>query len=167
MRVRYNGAMNNPPLEVALGTILRQRDLRIAIAESCTGGLICDRITNVAGSSQYFRGGVIAYDYDVKVRHLGVVRDILETYGAVSEEVVAQMARGVRQVMQADIGIAVSGIAGPGGGMPSKSVGLTWIALSTRDYEAARRFVWDGDRRFNKEASAEAALQFMLDFLEA
>ena len=154
------------PLELQIGTLLRQRSMKIAIAESCTGGLVADRITDVPGSSDYFIGGVVAYAYEAKVTLLHVSWDTLRLYGAVSREVVIEMARGVRTALGADIGVSVSGIAGPGGGLPEKPVGTTWIGLSARDGDWARKFVWDGDRRANKEASAQAALQFVLDYLD-
>jgi len=152
-------------LEVAIGELLRQHGLKLATAESCTGGLVADHITNVPGSSDYFIGGVVAYSYEAKVALLHVSWDTLRADGAVSRETVVEMARGVRTALGADIGVSVSGIAGPGGGMPDKPVGSTWIGLSANDGDWARRFVWKGDRRTNKEASAQAALQFVLDYL--
>lgn len=154
------------PLEVVLGQLLKERGLNLATAESCTGGLIADRITNVPGSSDYFRGGIVAYAYEAKVALLDVSWDTLRTYGAVSKETVIEMARGVRIVLGANLAISVSGIAGPGGGLPDKPVGTTWIGLSTTEGDWARKFVWQGDRLENKALSAEAALQFALDYLE-
>jgi PncC family amidohydrolase len=153
-------------LEEILGENIRTRGLTLATAESCTGGLVSDRITNVSGSSEYFPGGVVAYSYEAKVNLLGVSWDTLNTHGAVSEEVVLEMARGARKLFNADIGLSVSGIAGPMGGLPDKPVGTTWIGLATISGEWARQFVWDGDRAQNKHYSAEAALQFSLDYLE-
>jgi len=154
------------PLELQIGTHLRLRNLKIATAESCTGGLVADRITDVPGSSDYFVGGVVAYAYEAKVALLHVSWDTLRLHGAVSRETVIEMARGARTVLGADIGISISGIAGPGGGLPEKPVGTTWIGLSARDGDWARMFLWDGDRRINKESSAQAALQFVLDYLD-
>jgi PncC family amidohydrolase len=151
--------------ETTIGTILRQHGLKLATAESCSGGLLADHITNVAGSSDYFIGGVVAYSYEAKVALLHVSWDTLRAHGAVSRETVVEMARGVRTALGADIGISVSGIAGPGGGLPDKPVGTTWIGLSATDGDWSRKFVWKGDRRSNKEASAQAALQFALDYL--
>ncbi len=119
----YNTGMADKPLEVLLGELLRQRGLRLAVAESCTGGLIGHRITNMAGASTYYMGSVTAYAYEAKVRLLGVRWTTLEKFGAVSQETVIEMARGVRNALAADIGVAVSGIAGPGGGTPDKPVG--------------------------------------------
>lgn len=151
--------------EIAIGEFLHQNGLKIASAESCTGGLVADTITNVPGSSEYFVGGVVAYSYEAKVALLHVSWDTLRTHGAVSRETVVEMARGVRTALGADIGISVSGIAGPGGGMPNKPVGTTWFGLSANDGDWARTFLWQGNRRANKAASAHAALQFVLDYL--
>ena len=153
-------------LERTLGELLRGRGLKLATAESCTGGLIADHITDVPGSSDYFVGGVVAYAYEAKVASLHVSWDTLRLYGAVSRETVIEMARGVRTTLGADIGVSVSGIAGPGGGMPEKPIGTTWIGLSARDGDWARVFTWEGDRRANKESSAMAALQIVLDYLD-
>ncbi len=158
--------MTKPTIEIQIGKILRQRGLSLATAESCTGGLIADRITDIPGSSEYFTGGVVAYAYEAKVALIHVSWDTLRKYGAVSRETVIEMARGVRTALGADIGLSVSGIAGPGGGLPDKPVGTAWIGMSANDGDWARTFIWDGDRRQNKENSAQAALQFVLDYLE-
>jgi PncC family amidohydrolase len=153
------------PLEVLVGELLRQRGLRLAVAESCTGGLIGHLLTNVAGSSTYYVGSVTAYAYEAKVRLLGVSWETLEKYGAVSAETVVEMARGVRLALAADVGLAVSGIAGPSGGTPEKPVGTTWIGLSSPREEFARHYLWSGDRLANKEQSAEATLKLLVDYL--
>lgn len=153
-------------IETKVAELLQARGLNLATAESCTGGLVSDRITNVPGSSEYFRGGVVAYAYEAKVSLLKVSWDTLRTYGAVSEETVIEMARGVRTALGVDIAISVSGIAGPGGGLPDKPVGTTWIGLSTTEGDWGRKFIWEGDRLQNKSLSAEAALEFLLDYLE-
>lgn len=153
-------------IEITLGNLLRQRKLSLATAESCTGGLVASRITDVPGSSEYFLGGIVAYAYEAKVAMLGVSLDTLQDYGAVSKETVIEMARGARTALGADIAVSVSGIAGPGGEMPGKPVGTTWFGLSTTAGDWARRFAWDGDRLTNKTLSADAALQFVLDYLE-
>lgn len=153
-------------LEVLIGQLMRDKGLRLATAESCTGGMVADRITNIPGSSMYFQGGVVAYSYEAKVSLLSVLWDTLRTYGAVSKETVIEMARGARIALGADIAVSVSGIAGPGGGMADKPVGTTWIGLSTTAGDWARMFVWDADRLQNKVLSTEAALQFVIDYLE-
>jgi PncC family amidohydrolase len=152
-------------LEVRIGDLLRERGLKLATAESCTGGLIAHRMTNVPGSSDYFLGGVVAYAYEAKVAQLGVSWDTLRAYGAVSRETVLEMARGAKASLGAEIAVSVTGIAGPGGGLPNKPVGSTWVGLVTPEGEWARHFVWSGDRLENKELSAEAALQLLLDYL--
>jgi len=152
-------------IEIQLGDLLRARGIKLGTAESCTGGLIADRITDVPGSSEYFIGGVVAYAYEAKVALLGVSWDTLHTYGAVSRETVLEMARGARKVLGADLAVSISGIAGPGGGLPDKPVGTTWIGLSAPDGDWARKFVWESDRRGNKELSVDAALQFVMDYL--
>ncbi len=153
-------------LEAVAGRLLRQRELKLATAESCTGGLIADRITDVPGSSDYFVGGFVAYAYEAKVASLGVSWDTLKTYGAVSRETVLEMARGARRVLEADLAIAISGIAGPAGGLPEKPVGTTWIGLVTPEGEQTQVFYWKGNRRENKELSAEAALKMLIEYLE-
>jgi PncC family amidohydrolase len=153
------------PLEVVAGKLLRQQGLRLAVAESCTGGLVGHLITNVPGSSTYYMGSVTAYAYEAKVRLLGVRWETLEKYGAVSKETVLEMACGVRRALAADIGTAVSGIAGPGGGTPDKPVGLAWVGLSAAGVDEAWRFNWEGDRLYIKEQSAHAVLQRLVDYL--
>lgn len=152
-------------IEEQIGELLRERGLKLATAESCTGGLVGDRITNIPGSSDYYIGGVVSYAYEAKVALLGVSWDTLQTFGAVSRETVLEMARGVRKALSADIAVSVSGIAGPGGGLPDKPVGTTWIGLSSQDGDWARAFCFDGDRETNKASSADAAFQFVLDYL--
>lgn len=152
-------------LEAQIGDLLRTRKLKLATAESCTGGLIASRITDVPGSSDYFIGGVVSYAYEAKVSLLHVSWTTLNTFGAVSRETVVEMARGVCEVFKADIAISVSGIAGPGGGLPNKPVGTTWIGLSAQDGIWARVFCFEGNRLQNKSSFADAALQFLLDYL--
>jgi PncC family amidohydrolase len=153
-------------LEVALGRMLSAAGLKIALAESCTGGLVTSRLTDVPGSSDYVEGGIVAYSYEAKERLLGVSHDTLVTFGAVSAETALEMARGVRRVFQADLGIGVTGIAGPGGGMPGKPVGLVYMALSAADWERTERRVWKSDRVGNKGLSADAALRLIRTYLE-
>lgn len=152
-------------LETNVGNILRERGLKLALAESCTGGLVGDRITNISGSSEYFIGGVVAYAYEAKVALLGVSWDTLNSKGAVSHETVLEMARGARKALDTDIAVSISGIAGPGGATPDKPVGTTWIGLVASDGEWTKLFQFSGDREGNKASAAEAALQFLLDYL--
>jgi PncC family amidohydrolase len=154
------------PIEVLVGELLRRRGLRIAVAESCTGGLIGHLLTNVPGSSTYFVGGCQVYAYEAKVRLLDVSWDTLERYGAVSKEVAIEMAHNVRQVLATDIGLSATGIAGPGGGMPQKPVGYVCIGLSTPDGDQAWSYNWDGDRLANKQRTAEQALRLVVEYLQ-
>ncbi len=152
-------------LEFLIGPLLRQAGLKLALAESCTGGLIGHRVTNVPGSSDYYLGSVTAYAYEAKERLLGVSHDTLVRYGAVSQQTALEMARGIRRVLEADIGVSVTGIAGPGGGLPGKPVGLVWIGLSTPGGDWAFQYFWKGNRVENKVESAQAALQRLYDYL--
>ena len=152
-------------LEVLVGVLLRQRGMKLAVAESCTGGLVGHRITNVPGSSDYYLGSVIAYAYEAKERLLGVPHETLVTFGAVSHETALAMASGVRRALAADVGLSVTGIAGPGGGLPNKPVGLVWIALSAPGVEWAFCYLWHGSRVENKALSAQAVLQLLMDYL--
>jgi nicotinamide-nucleotide amidase len=160
------------PLEVQVGQWLRRREMKLVAAESCTGGLIGHRITDVPGSSDYYLGSVIAYAYEAKERLLSVDHETLTRFGAVSAQVVLEMASGARQALAGDfpierlVGLSVSGIAGPGGGMPGKPVGLTWIGLSAPEFDCAWSYVWEGDRAANKQQSAEQALRLLLDYLQ-
>jgi PncC family amidohydrolase len=153
-------------LEVAVGELLRERGWTLAMAESCTGGLIGHRITDVPGSSEYYLGSITAYAYEAKEVLLGVRHRTLYELGAVSRETALEMARGVRRVLHADVGMGVTGIAGPGGGTPTKPVGLVYIALVTPDGEWVEEHVWDGDRSINKALTAEAALDLLCRYLE-
>ncbi len=146
------------PLEMTIGRLLAARGLTIATAESCTGGLIAHRLTNVAGSSAYLMGGAVSYSNAVKQNLLGVPAATLVTHGAVSAETALAMARGARRLFAVDMAVSVTGIAGPGGGTPQKPVGLTFIGLAADGYETVERHVWNHDRIGNKESSAEAAL---------
>ncbi|MBC7225832.1 MAG: nicotinamide-nucleotide amidohydrolase family protein [Thermoflexales bacterium] len=155
----------DPLPEVVVGHLLRERGLTLAAAESCTGGLLSHRITNVPGSSDYYLGSVTAYANAVKERLLGVPRGVLETWGAVSRETALAMARGARRLLGADLALSVTGIAGPGGETPGKPVGLTYIALAASDGEWVEEHRWTGDRSANKAASASAALALLRWYL--
>jgi len=157
--------MAGEPLEQIVGDTLRAQHLTLAVAESCTGGLLGHRITNVAGSSDYFLGGVISYSNAAKEQLLGVTATTLAAYGAVSQAAAQEMAQGVRRLLGAHIGLSVTGIAGPGGGTPDKPVGLVYIGLSAEGQELSRRFVWSGSREENKAASAQAALDLLAEYL--
>jgi len=153
-------------LEIQVGNLLHERGLKLALAESCTGGLLSSRITDVPGSSEYFLGSIVAYAYEVKVALLDVSWETLNTYGAVSHETVIEMARGARKRLNGDVAIAVSGIAGPGGGTPEKPVGTTWIGLATTNGEWTKKFRFEGNRRQNKSFTADAALGMLVEYLQ-
>lgn len=145
-------------LEETVGAILAARGWWMAAAESCTGGMVAARMTDVAGSSAYFRGGVVAYDNAVKVEALGVDGDLLRAHGAVSEPVARAMADGVRARLQADVAVAVTGIAGPGGGTAAKPVGTVVIAATGLGRARVRTFRFIGDRALVRAQSVQAAL---------
>lgn len=149
-----------------MGELLHQRGLQLAIAESCTGGLISHLITNISGSSTYYLGGMISYANQAKVRLLGVKPGTLDQFGAVSEAAALEMAHGIRLALAADIGISVTGIAGPTGGTLEKPVGTVWIGISTADEEYARHFLWSGTRLAIKKQSAKAALSLLVEYLQ-
>jgi PncC family amidohydrolase len=153
-------------LEIQIGALLRLGGKKLATAESCTGGLIAHRLTNVAGSSDYFIGGVIAYAYEAKVKLLDVSWDTLKSCGAVSRETVLEMSDGAALRLGTDIAISVSGIAGPAGGLPHKPVGTVWVGLTAPDGKWARLFLFHGDRQENKASAAQAALQMLLKYLQ-
>jgi PncC family amidohydrolase len=154
------------PLAVELGHRLLERGLTLALAESCTGGLIGDLITDVPGSSDYFLGSAVTYAYSAKENLLGVTHETLLARGAVSAETAAEMAQGARRIFGANIAAAVTGIAGPGGGMPGKPVGLVHVHLSATDAEIGERHVWGSDRMGNKLLSAEAVLWLVIRYLD-
>ncbi len=159
-----NGTFDN--LEVRVGELLIAQKKTLAIAESCTGGLLTHWLTNVPGSSAYLIASVIAYAYEAKVAALGVSWETLNTYGAVSAETARAMAAGARTRFSSSLGLAITGIAGPGGGMPGKPVGLTFLALDSGDETLVERHEWKGDRIQNKEQSARAALLLVKNHLE-
>ncbi len=158
--------METDRLAQQIGDMLRSRGLTLAVAESCTGGLLGDHITDVPGSSDYFLGGVLAYSNQVKHGLLGVRAETLEVHGAVSAQCATEMAQGARRLLGSDVALSITGIAGPGGGSDGKPKGLTYIHLSAPDREEGLRALWPGDRRANKEDSARAALRLLLDYLE-
>ncbi|MDB5081416.1 MAG: CinA domain protein [Chloroflexi bacterium] len=154
-------------LENKVGELLRSLGLTLSSAESCTGGLVGHRLTNVPGSSEYYLGGVISYDNRVKQGLLQVPAAVLETAGAVSEPCALAMAHGVRQLLGTSLAVSTTGIAGPGGATPGKPVGLVFIALADANgYERCESYVWTGDRETNKALSAEAALKMVGEYLE-
>jgi PncC family amidohydrolase len=139
------------------------RGVTVATAESCTGGLIAEAVTDVAGSSGYFLGGIVAYADRVKATQLGVPDAVLAAHGAVSAQVARAMAVGARERLGADVTVAVTGIAGPGGGSDEKPVGLTYVAVADEAGMDVRRHQWQGDRQAVKHSSAVAALEMLIE----
>ncbi len=148
-------------LEEVVGKLLLEKKRTIATAESCTGGLIGARFTNVSGSSRYFERGVVTYSNQAKTQLLGVPADVIEKHGAVSEQVAVLMAEGVRKLAGADYGLSVTGIAGPTGGTPQKPVGLVYIGFAHQTDSYAQRFMFGEDRKTNRERAAQAALNLV------
>lgn len=149
------------------GALLKAKKLTIACAESCTGGLLTSRLTDVAGSSEYVMGSVVSYSNDVKMKVLGVKESTLATVGAVSEDTARQMAEGVRCVIGTEVGIGVTGIAGPGGGSAEKPVGLVYIAVSVLDNETVvTKNIFIGSRAEVKKQTTEKAMDMLLECLQ-
>lgn len=158
--------MNTSTIEAQVGTLLRQHQRTVCTAESCTGGLIAHRLTDIPGSSDYLMGGIVAYSNTLKVQMLGVREQTLIAYGAVSAPTAYEMAVGARWAMGTDYALSVTGIAGPGGGTDLKPVGLTYIGLAGPDgLLVVDRRIWSGNRVQNKQASAEAALYLLLSHI--
>jgi len=151
--------------EEEIGALLRQKGLTLGVVESATGGLISHRITDIAGSSDYYKGSVTAYSNEVKTGVVGVKEATLNQYGAVSPEVAEEMAQGGRKTLSADICIADTGIAGPGGASAGKGVGLFYIGLSHGESTFSRKHNFTGDREQNKHSAAEAALSWLKEYL--
>lgn len=154
-------------LSARVAAACREHGIRVATAESCTGGLVAHAITEVAGSSAYFVGGVVTYANEVKIAAVDVPPEVLAAHGAVSAQVARAMADGVRRRLQADVGVAVTGVAGPDGGTAAKPVGLTYVAVADADGQEVQRHLWDADRSGNKRRSAVAALELLLHRLGA
>ncbi len=148
-------------LEEVLGSLLRERGLTIAVAESCTGGFLANRLSNVPGSSDYFERGVVCYSNEAKSELLGVPESLLQIHGAVSREVALAMAEGIRRVAGVDIGLSTTGIAGPGGGSADKPVGLVWIGHADSSGSAAREYRFGEGRLRVKERASQAAMEIV------
>ena len=158
-------SVDETPLAEVLGTLLRDKKLMLSAAESCTGGYIAHLLTSISGSSSYFHGSVVTYSYEMKVEILGVSMNILEKYGAVSEETVRAMVVGLLEKTKANIGIAVSGIAGPTGGTPDKPVGTVWIAVGNKDKINSKKYLFGKERMVNIEYSAVKAMEMCRNFV--
>ncbi|MFZ5948718.1 MAG: competence/damage-inducible protein A [Stygiobacter sp.] len=158
---RYIYGKDDEQLEEVIAKLMIDRGMKLAVAESCTGGLICSRITNVSGSSQFFERGVITYSNAAKVELLHVQEDAIQKYGAVSLEVCRQMAEGVKAISGIDIGIAVTGILGPSGATPTKPIGLVYIGLCDDKICTAKEFHFGDNRLLNKDRASQAALEML------
>lgn len=158
--------MNRDWVEVRVAKLLKDNRLSLSVAESCTGGLVSHKITNVPGASEYFERAVVAYSNDAKRELLEVKDDSLSSHGAVSEVVAAEMADGIRDLSGTDLGLSTTGIAGPGGGTEEKPVGLVYIGLSTSSSNEVKKLSLDGNRWENKRAAATTALESLISFLE-
>jgi PncC family amidohydrolase len=158
-------------LEAEIARLIREyqtrtgKSLTIGTVESATGGRIADRITNIAGSSDYFKGSIVAYSNEVKITLLGVKKTTLENYGAVSEQTALEMARGGRELLNVDICISDTGIAGPSGGTPEKTVGLFYLGLTAEGESLNQKHTFQGKREGNKRDAAEAALNMLKQYL--
>lgn len=157
----YVYGYGDEPIEVAIGKMLRERKVTLSIAESCTGGYLSHLITSVPGCSDYFLGTMIPYAYEVKMRQLGVKPEVLEKHGAVSEPTIVEMANIVRAKFNTDIGVATSGIAGPGGATPEKPVGLVWIAYSDKHHTVTKKLQLSQDRAINIRMASMAVLNLI------
>ena len=152
-------------LEQEIGDLLRQKGLTLGVVESATGGLISHRITNVPGSSNYYKGSVTAYSNETKIKVVGVSAATIEKHGAVSHQVAEEMALGGRQVLAVDICVADTGIAGPSGATRGKLVGLFYLGMAYQGGVFNKRHEFHGDREQNKQSAAEAALSWLRDCL--
>lgn len=158
--------MDDVPLEVLVGDLLRKKKKTLSTAESCTGGSVAARITSVSGSSEYFKGGIVAYSNEVKINLLHVSVDTLEKHGAVSEETVIEMAKGVMNALKTDCAISTSGIAGPGGGTKEKPVGTVWIAVAYKNEIRTMKQEIDRGREMNVERAGNNALILLHELLK-
>ncbi len=152
-------------LEQEVGNLLRQKGLALGVVESATGGLISHLITNVPGSSDYYKGSVTAYSNEVKIKVVGVKGETVNKYGAVSYQVAEEMAQGGRRILAADICLADTGIAGPSGATPGKPLGLFYIGLSHQAGTYSQKHNFQGNREQNKRSAAEAALGCLREYL--
>jgi len=150
-----------------ISTLLNEKKLTVATAESCTGGFIAHNLTNISGSSNYFDRGIISYSNDAKNELLNVPKELLKEHGAVSEPVAKAMAEGIRKISNSDIGLSTTGVAGPTGGTKEKPVGLVYVGLSTKKDTIVKKFRFNEDRIGNKIATCNAALNLLYEYLDA
>ncbi len=151
--------------EEIVGQLLKEKNFTLACAESCTGGLLTSRLTDIAGSSDYIKGSVVSYSNEVKMSVVGVKEETLKNFGAVSSQTALEMSAGVRKVLKTSIGTGITGIAGPGGGSPEKPVGLVYISVSGEKGDKVQKFNFSGSRTEIKNRSVDAALKMMIEYL--
>ena len=152
-------------LEKAIGDLLRERERTLSVAESCTGGLICDRITDITGSSDYFKGGMVTYSNESKAKHLEITLNYIKRYGAVSPQVARKMAQGVRKAFGTTFGLSTTGVAGPTGGTKRAPIGRVFIGLANGRRTWVMKLNLEGSRREIKEKATEKALKFFYEIL--
>ncbi len=152
-------------LEALIGGLLRENGWTVSIAESCTGGLVCDRITDISGSSDYFMGGMVSYSNESKAKHLGIPLNYIKRYGAVSPQVSRRMAQGVRKTFGTTFGVSTTGVAGPTGGTKRSPVGRVFIGLAAGKKVWVKKLDLKGTRREIKEKATESALRFLYEIL--
>ena len=158
---KYVYGYDDDTLEMVVGSLLKDKNCKLAIAESCTGGFVAHKITSVPGSSDYFQGAIVPYQNEMKIEELGISEGTIIRHGAVSEATVTEMAKNVKEKFTADYGLASSGIAGPGGGTPEKPVGLIWIACAFNDDVKTRKLNLTKDREVNIQITAIALLTLL------
>ncbi|MFW5998566.1 MAG: competence/damage-inducible protein A [bacterium] len=163
---KYIYGIDNQTLPEVTGNILKKYNLKLGIAESCTGGLIGSRITNIPGSSKYFEGGIIAYSNQIKINELKVSSETIKQYGAVSEQTALEMAKGISKKFKCDLGLSVTGIAGPGGGTANKPVGLVYIGVASSNTTEVYKLNLNGNRKENKWRTSQYALNYLRNFIK-
>jgi PncC family amidohydrolase len=153
-------------LALLTGRLLLKKRLTLSLCESCTGGMLGAIITGIPGSSKYFEGGIIAYSNEIKKRIAGVKTVTLKKFGAVSTQTAREMAKGVRRIMKTDIGISITGIAGPGGGTRAKPVGLVFIAFASKNTTSIHKFKFSGSRENIRKKTCISALKLLIRFIQ-
>lgn len=156
----------NTNLAEKLGLLLKQHELTITAAESCTGGLFLSTLTDISGSSAYVMGGVVTYSNEAKQKFINVQESTLMAHGAVSRQTAREMAIGVKLLFESDYAVSITGIAGPGGGTAEKPVGLVYIGIATPDDVQVYRYIWDGNRIENKQHSVKAAIELLINLVD-
>jgi nicotinamide-nucleotide amidase len=151
----------------AIGRLLKQKGETVSVAESCTGGMLGAAFTEISGSSEYFKGGIIAYDNEIKISELKVSKKTLDEFGAVSSECAKEMANNVRMKMKTDYALSITGIAGPGGGTPDKPVGTVWLGFATNNFTTAIKYNFGKNRNFNRERAMSSALSILYKHLKS